>query len=282
MEPVSPTEYIAFDLETTGLAAQIDRVVEIGAVRFSPSGEEIDRFEELIHPGRPMSPAAQAIHGISDVDLACARPAAEVLPRFLRFLGDHGSAMIAHNASFDAGFLGCELRRSGMPIPEVRVLDTLALARRRRPELHNHRLDSLAAVYGLKAAGSHRALADSRCVKDLWLALGGPSASPEELVSFPIHDPRAGAPAPYGWELLDQAIAGGWTVRIEYSGGSRGSSLRPITPRSYLQRGGETYVIAHCHLDAFEKSFRLDRIRRCEVVAASGAVGHVDHRANSR
>jgi predicted DNA-binding transcriptional regulator YafY len=162
------------------------------------------------------------------------------------------------------------------------VLDTLALARRRRPELPSHRLDCLAALYGLGPAGAHRALADSLCVKDLWLVLEGPSARLDELVSFPTHDPREGASAPLGWEVLDEAIACGWTVRIEYAGGTRGSSLRPITPRSYLQRGGETYVIAHCHLDALEKSFRLDRIRRCEVVMAPGTVGDVDPQATSR
>src|SRR3954447_6517641 len=61
-------EWIAFDLETTGLVAEIDRVVEIGAVRFDASGRELARFERLINPERPMSPAAQAIHGISDAD----------------------------------------------------------------------------------------------------------------------------------------------------------------------------------------------------------------------
>ena len=86
-------EYVAFDLETTGLVAQRDRVVEIGAVRFRRSGQVTDQFVQLVNPGRPMSPAAQAIHGISDVDLADAPPAWEVLPHFLAFLGDarHGS-----------------------------------------------------------------------------------------------------------------------------------------------------------------------------------------------
>src|SRR4051794_32547218 len=85
--PGQATEWIAFDLETTGLVARIDRVVEIGAVRFDASGRELARFERLVDPERPMSPAAQAIHGISDAHLAGASPARAVLPEFLDFVG---------------------------------------------------------------------------------------------------------------------------------------------------------------------------------------------------
>src|SRR5919112_2898940 len=99
-------EYVAFDLETTGLVAQVDRVVEIGAIRFDASGRERGRFESLVNPERPMSPAAQAVHGISDADLAGAPSARDVLPGFLAFLGDpETTTLIAHNASFDASFL---------------------------------------------------------------------------------------------------------------------------------------------------------------------------------
>src|SRR5436190_1820030 len=118
MEVMDPSlEYIALDLETTGLDARSDRVVEIGAIRVTASG-----------------------------------------------LG-------AHHASFDAGFLGAELRRAGYEMPEHRVFDTLALARRRHPTLSSHRLASLAALWGLEEGRLHRAMADATCVMKLWLAL---------------------------------------------------------------------------------------------------------------
>src|SRR3954452_13780587 len=92
-------EWIAFDLETTGLVAEIDRVVEVGAVRFDATGRELGRFERLIDPGRPMSPPAQAIHGLSDATLAGAPPASAVLPEFVAWLGDSASTtLLAHNA----------------------------------------------------------------------------------------------------------------------------------------------------------------------------------------
>ena len=63
-----------------------------------------------------------------------------------------------------------------------------------------------------------------------------------------------------------KAAALGCTVRIEYDGGSRGNAPRLVTPRDFVQRGGYNYMVAYCHLDSMEKSFRLDRIRRFDLV----------------
>src|SRR5262245_45952976 len=107
-------EYVAFDLETTGLLAEIDRVVEGGAVRFDVEGRELGRFGTLVDPGRAMSPAAQAIHGLGYAELAGAPAMRQVLPGFLEFLGDPSvTTLLAHNGAFDAGFLGRELGRDG-------------------------------------------------------------------------------------------------------------------------------------------------------------------------
>jgi DNA polymerase-3 subunit epsilon len=263
----SEQEYIALDLETTGLMAETDRIVEIGAVRFLGSGQETGRYQQLVNPERRMSPGAYAIHGISDDDLADAPPAREVLPAFLAFLGTaETTALLAHNASFDAGFLGRELARAGLPAPTHSLFDTLALARRRLPQVASHRLDHLAQVLGLDPAGAHRALADSLRVKEIWLILNGASEASGTLVSYRIFDPRGSRPVPEGWESLVNAAAANVIVRIEYEGGTRGPTPRSITPRRFVQRGGATYLVAFCHLDSFEKAFRLDRIRCVEIV----------------
>ena len=277
-------EFVAFDLETTGLSDRHDRIVEIGAVRFSRQVTVIERFDQLVNPECPMPSAAQAVHGISDADLASAPPAREVLPRFLEFLGKSGTTvLVAHNASFDAGFLGRELSRAGHPLPDHPVFDTLTLARRRHPGLRNHRLETLAEFFRLDCGQLHRALGDSMLVKDLWLRLDGPAAPAEMLVSYPIRNPRDSAIAPLGWETLDQAIISGSTVCIEYDGGTRGTSPRAITPLRFMQKGGETYVVAFCHLDSLEKSFRLDRIRGCAFCPDTQARKlHVDRGTGSR
>src|ERR1700677_3034611 len=127
---VCEREFVSLDLETTGLMPETDRIVEIGAVRFGPDGREICRFQRLVNPQRAMSPAAYAIHGLSDADLADAAPAHEILPEFLAFLGDASTtSLIAHNAAFDAGFLGRELGLAGLTAPTHSLFDTLALAR---------------------------------------------------------------------------------------------------------------------------------------------------------
>jgi DNA polymerase III epsilon subunit family exonuclease len=260
-------EYVAFDLETTGLLAEIDRVVEVGAVRFDGEGRELGRFETLVNPGRAMSPAAQAIHGLGDAELAGAPAMRQVLPGFVAFLGDpSATTLLAHNGAFDAGFLGRELGRVGRPPPDHQVVDTLAFARRRLPHLPNHRLDTLARALDLDPDGPHRALADCLRVKGLWLALGGPDQPAEGLVAYPIRDVHRRVVAPVGWDPVVEAIERGWTVRMEYSGGTRGETPREVTPRAFVQKGGVAYLVALCHLDALEKSFRLDRVRRFEVV----------------
>jgi len=263
-----PREFVAFDLETTGLMPGFDRVVEIGAVRFDADGRESGRFERLVNPERPMSPSAEAVHGISDAMLAGAAPAREVLPEFVAFLGPPGaSTILAHNACFDAGFLGRELGRIGSTGRGYAVVDTLALARRRLPHLVSHRLDALADALGLDPDGPHRALADSLRVKGLWLALGGPGEAAEGLVAYPVFDPDRPSCAPVGWDPIDEAIRRGGRVRMGYSGGTRGDAPREVSPRAFAHRGGIAYLVAYCHLDAFEKSFRLDRVRWYEVLA---------------
>jgi DNA polymerase III epsilon subunit family exonuclease len=257
-------EYVAIDLETTGLFAETDRIVEVGAVRFDSAGRERGRYQRLVNPGRPMSPAAQRVHGIPDTDLLGQPRADVVLPELLGFLADPATTvLLAHNARFDAGFLGRELARLGRPLPPFQVIDTLALARHRLPGARDHRLESLAAHLGLAADGLHRALADSVLVKDLWLALRDEAWAP---VLYPIYDPAAATVVPTGWTRLAEAIAGSRRVKIEYSGGSRGVQPREISPRRFSHRGGITYVVAFCHLDGFEKSFRLDRVVRYEVL----------------
>ncbi|MEJ7636632.1 MAG: 3'-5' exonuclease [Singulisphaera sp.] len=224
-------EFVAFDLETTGLVAQVDRVVEIGAVRFDASGRELGRFETLVNPERPMSPAAWAVHGISDADLAGAPAARDVLPAFVGFLGDpETTTLLAHNASFDASFLGRELGRLGPTLPRHKVIDTLPLARRRLPHAPDHRLDTLARLLGLDPDGSHRALPDSLRVKGLWVALDGPLVAESALVAYPIFDPKGQTPAPTGRETLAEPIAAGGRVRMEYAGGTRGASPARVSP----------------------------------------------------
>lgn len=167
---------IAFDTETTGLnPAEGERVIEIGAVELInhiPTGRT---FRRLINPGRPVSEATIRITGITDADLKDQPPFEhpDIVDAFLSFLGD--ATLVAHNASFDRGFLNAELARCDRPpIPEERWIDTVAMARKRFPGAPAS-LDALCKRFdiSLESRTFHGALLDSQLLASVYLELLG-------------------------------------------------------------------------------------------------------------
>lgn len=150
--------YVAFDFETTGLDAQRDRIIQIGAVRVE-RGAVAERWHSLVNPGVPVPRHIQRLTGITPDMLAGSPRLEEVLPGLLDFLG--AGPLVAHNAPFDAAFLAAACRSSGNPVPAAPVYDSLALARLALPTLASHRLDHLAKHLGIRLAAAHNALADA-------------------------------------------------------------------------------------------------------------------------
>ncbi len=118
---------IVFDTETTGLSpASGDRMVEIGCIELVNRVETGNSFHAYFNPERPMDPAAQEVHGLSDAFLANKPLFEDKVEELLDFLGD--SPLVAHNARFDFSFLNHELGACGrLHISEARMVDTLAL-----------------------------------------------------------------------------------------------------------------------------------------------------------
>ena len=128
-------EFVAFDLETTGLSSQTDVITEIGAVIYK-NGEILDRFQSFVNPHRYLEPRIVELTGITNEMLVDAPDISDVLPRFLAFCGDR--PLVAHNADFDVGFIlaACEkLDISFVPT----YVDTLIMAQNLLPDLKNHR-----------------------------------------------------------------------------------------------------------------------------------------------
>ena len=150
-------EFVAFDLETTGLDADRDRITEIGAVilRF---GEITDRFCSFVDPGMPIPERITAITGITDADVAGAPGEDEAVRSFLKFAG--GRPLVAHNADFDAGHMEKACLRCKTAFDPV-VIDTLPLSRTFLPNLKNHKLDTVAGALGLPDTKRHRAESDA-------------------------------------------------------------------------------------------------------------------------
>jgi hypothetical protein len=123
--------------------------------------------------------------------------------------------------------------------------------------------------FAIPARTRHRAMADAEILVDLWFRLGGPDWAVARPVAYPIRDGSLAVRSPAGWERLDEAVESRRPIRIVYAGGTRGDVPRVVTPRRFAHRGGVAYLVALCHLDAIEKSFRLDRILTHEIADGS-------------
>ncbi|MBR0040105.1 MAG: PolC-type DNA polymerase III [Oscillospiraceae bacterium] len=153
-------EFVAFDIETTGLNAQSDRMTEIGAVIFS-GDRIIKEFNTFVDPKMPIPADITELTGIRQSDVQGAPDESEALRLFLDFAG--GRPLIAHNAHFDVGFMAAAARRSGIRFTPV-FLDTLALSQALCPELHRFKLDIVSNHLGLPKFNHHRASDDAMVV----------------------------------------------------------------------------------------------------------------------
>ena len=165
---------IVFDTETTGLSpAAGDRMVEIGCIEMVGRVETGRHFHCYFNPERPMPSEAEAVHGLSDIFLSDKPRFADKAQELLEFIGD--APLVAHNASFDFGFLNNELGRCGHPnVCMTRMVDTLILARSRHPGA-KHSLDALCTRYGVDRSQrvKHGALLDAQLLAQVYIELTG-------------------------------------------------------------------------------------------------------------
>jgi DNA polymerase-3 subunit epsilon len=153
--------FVVLDLETTGGSPQDGGITEIGAVKVR-GGERLGEFQTLIRPGVPIPAFIAVLTGITDSMVAEAPSLAAALPAFLEFIA--GAVLVAHNAPYDIGFLRGACERTGHLWPKATVIDTVKLARHvlSRDEVRNHKLGTLATLFGSPTTPDHRALNDAR------------------------------------------------------------------------------------------------------------------------
>ena len=150
-------EFVAFDLETTGLSAKKDTIIEIGAVVMR-DGKEVDRFQTFVDPGVALQKQITDLTGITDAMLEGAPKIEDILPKFVEFVGDR--VLVAHNADFDTGFIRAACNKLGIPYNFTSV-DTLVLAQNLLPDLNKHKLDIVANSLSLPEFNHHRAADDA-------------------------------------------------------------------------------------------------------------------------
>ena len=150
-------EYVAFDLETTGLSSLHDTIIEIGAA-IMKGNEVLSTFQTFVDPHRPLQPKIVDLTGINDQMLAGQPDISEAMPKFLEYVGSR--PLCAHNADFDIGFVTAACERLGLPFHPTYV-DTLILAQNLMPELGKYKLNIVADALSLPDFNHHRASDDA-------------------------------------------------------------------------------------------------------------------------
>lgn len=157
--------YVVFDLETTGFSPNVNKIIEIGAVKVT-EGRIIDRFSTFVNPQVPIPFHIENLTGIRD-DMVLDAPVIEdALPRFMDFC--EGAVMVAHNADFDMSFIRYNCNRQKLPC-DFTVADTVALARMLLPNLNRFKLDTVAKALNISLDNHHRAVDDAACTAEIFV-----------------------------------------------------------------------------------------------------------------
>ena len=157
--------YVVFDIETTGFSAVTDRIIEIGAVKVE-DGKITDKFSTFVNPKRPIPFRITELTGITD-EMVIGSPDIEtILPQFIEFIGD--AVLVAHNASFDVGFIEQNCKRQKIEA-DFTYVDTVALARVLLPALNRFKLDTVAKALNISLENHHRAVDDAGCTAEIFV-----------------------------------------------------------------------------------------------------------------
>ena len=163
---IDDEEFVVFDIETTGLNSHTNEIIEIGAVKIK-AGRIVDRYSQLINPGRPIPYHITEITSITDEQVANEPKIDKVIGKFVDFIGD--AVLVAHNAPFDMGFIKRDIKKYLNIDYQCSVIDTLQMARDLFPDLKKYGLGDLNKTLGLALEKHHRAVDDSQATANMFI-----------------------------------------------------------------------------------------------------------------
>ena len=157
--------FVVFDIETTGFSPELNKIIEIGAVKVV-DGKIVDRFSTFVNPEVPIPYRIEELTHISDNMVIDAPTIDKVLPEFLQFC--EGCVMVAHNADFDMSFIKKKAEDIGVDFAPT-YIDTVAMARFLLPNLNRFKLDTVAKAVGVALDNHHRAVDDAACTAEIFV-----------------------------------------------------------------------------------------------------------------
>ncbi len=163
------TEFVVFDLETSGLDPARDEILEIAGLKLKGK-EVVNRFESLVRPTRAISREVESVHGLNEIFLLVnGRPLSEVMKDFISFIAD--AIIVGHNIKeFDWLFVSNQMKRTGVTAPANKMIDTLELSRKLLP-LPRYNLGEIAKHFGFTIPNAHRAMPDVEANARVFLEL---------------------------------------------------------------------------------------------------------------
>jgi DNA polymerase-3 subunit alpha (Gram-positive type) len=165
--PFKDAVYTVFDIETTGLSVNYDRIIEISAIKVK-NNQVIDSYNTFVNPERPISALTTRLTSIKNSDVALAKKIEEVIPAFKKFF--EGTVMVAHNAHFDMGFIYQELKNHDLYDGPIPTIDTLAIARAcYGDQLKRFNLKAVSKFFKVNLERHHRAEYDTRATQEIFL-----------------------------------------------------------------------------------------------------------------
>lgn len=268
--------FCALDLETTGPDPLIDRIVEVGIVRFSLDSD-LSEFSTLINPKRRINPDAVKIHGIT-MEMTAESPYIEdVLDDISDFIKD--SVLVIQNPPFDLTFLEAVYNRLGTMPDNLQAFDTVRLSRRVFPDLNNHKLATVAHHIGMDFS-PHRALSDARACMNIFRSIIRHLDNKKGLMTLEDLLHSHGPMSCSSWKRFSSSrnnryskLNIGHEVRIRYIDYAGIETERTIIPREFIKYGRSFYISAFCDLRGDIRYFRTDRIRFPEKAATISCSG---------
>jgi DNA polymerase III epsilon subunit family exonuclease len=263
-QPLGEAIFAVFDVETTGLSPTYGhRICEVGCLRVR-SGAELDRFESLVDPRRPVSPGAFRVNRITAEMLQGAPTFDRIASSLLQVI--EGAVLVAYNAPFDLGFLAAELEIASLPLPENPVIDTLILTRRAY-NLARNSLSAVVAALGVEVSPTHRALSDVQATCGVLERILWDLEHRRGITTLGQLIELQGGPVPYPHSralslppTITAALENGGRVQMRYIDARGQESNRLVRPLRVDARRGVLYLIAHCYRRGEQRTFRLDRV----------------------